>query len=223
MKTPVKTPRPRTKLVAPVTPPSKAAPPTTDLSGLLSLPNVPKVNVKQEQVRLSKTAKATLQMRQALWPDIGVEKLWLRVDKSRKGFTTIPRGMPLFMEMINAASKRVTSGKSVPAGQSYLVLWCRVYDEGVVKIENDNAAAFEAGYTGERSVSTWREHLRVLKELGFIDYRPGMAGPCQYVLLLNPYHAALQLRARKWVDDVMHTALLQRMSEIGATDLDGVN
>jgi hypothetical protein len=49
-----------------------------------------------------------------------------------------------------------------------------------------------------------------------------MAGPCQYVLLLNPYHAALQLRARRWVGDVMHTALLQRMSEIGATDLEGV-
>ena len=181
------------------------------------------LNEKQQKVRLSKTAKAALQMREELWPGIGSDKLWLRTDLIRKGYTTIPRGMPLFMEIISSASKQVTSGKSVPAGQAYLVLWCRVFDEGLVKIENDTTAAFEAGYSGERSVSTWREHLRVLKELGFIDYKPGPAGPSQYVLLLNPYHAVLRLRASSWVQDVTYTALIQRMSDIGATDLEVVS
>ena len=179
-----------------------------------------KLNEKQQKVRLSKTAKAALQMREELWPGIGSDKLWLRTDLSRKGYTTIPRGMLLFMEIISSASKQVTSGKSVPAGQAYLVLWCRVFDEGLVKIDNDTTAAFEAGYSGERSVSTWREHLRVLKELGFIDYKPGPAGPSQYVLLLNPYHAVRRLRASGWVQDVTYTALMQRMSDIGATDLE---
>jgi hypothetical protein len=180
-------------------------------------------NVKQQKIRLSRTAKASLHMRNALWPDIGEDKLWLRTDLTRKGYTTIPRGMPLFMAMIAAASKQVTTGKSIPAGQAYLVLWCRVFDEGMVKIENDASAAFEAGYSGERSVATWREHLRVLKALGFIDFKPGSAGPCQYVLLLNPYQAAFRLRASNWVQEVLYTTLLQRMSETGATDLDEVS
>jgi len=182
---------------------------------------VPAPNVKQLKVRQSKMAKGMLQMRGSLWPDIDESKLWLRTDQTRKGYTTIPRGMPLFLGMIDDASKRVTSGKSVPAGQSYLVLWCRVRDEGMLNIESEAPFAFEAGYAGERNVFTWREHMKVLKELAFIDFKPGAASPCQYVLLLNPYLAAQALRAKNWVREVAYTTLLQRMSEYGATDLDG--
>ena len=82
------------------------------------------------------------------------------------------------------------------------------------------AAAKEAGYLGERNVTTWREHLRVLKELGFIDYAAGLAGPCQFVLLLNPYHAVKALHEKGWVQQEAYTTLFQRAQEIGATDLD---
>jgi hypothetical protein len=78
----------------------------------------------------------------------------------------------------------------------------------------------EAGYVGERNVTTWREHLRVLKDLGFIDFAPGLAGPCQFVLLLNPYHAAKALLGKGWVQRAAYTALYQRAQEIRATDLD---
>lgn len=176
------------------------------------------LNEKAAKKRLSKAQKATLAMRKQLWPDITDEDLWLRSD--RDGFTTIPRTMPLFMDLIADASKQVTSGKSVPAGKAYLVLWCRVFDEGLVKIDVEAAAAMEAGYIGERNVTTWREHLRVLKELGFIDYAPGLAGPCQFVLLLNPYHTVKALLAKGWVQQPTYTALFQRAQEIRATDLD---
>lgn len=168
--------------------------------------------------RLSKAQKATLAMRKQLWPHITDDDLWLRAD--RDGFTTIPRTMPLFMELIADASKQVAAGKSVPAGKAYLVLWCRVFDEGVVKIDVEAAAAKEAGYTGERNITTWREHLRVLKELGFINYAEGLAGPCQFVLLMNPYHAVKALLAKGWVQPGAYTALYQRAQEIRATDLD---
>ena len=177
-------------------------------------------NAKQQKARLSKVAKAALQMRNTLWPEIDESKLWLRTDLTRKGFTTIPRGMPLFMEMIADASKHVTSGKSVPAGKAYLVLWCRVFDEGLVRIDSEAVAAAEAGYSGERNVSTWREHLRVLTELGFINTKPGPAGPFQYVLLLNPYQAAKRLHADRKIQELTFTTLIQRMGEIGATDLE---
>ena len=179
----------------------------------------PALTQKAARKRLSKAQKATLSMRKQLWPHITEDDLWLRAD--RTGFTTIPRTMPLFMELIAAASKRVTAGsKSVPAGKAYLVLWCRVFDEGLVKIEVEAAAAKEAGYLGERNVTTWREHLRVLKELGFIDYAAGLAGPCQFVLLLNPYHAVKALHEQGWVQQEAYTTLFQRAQEIGATDLD---
>lgn len=173
---------------------------------------------KAAKKRLSKAQKATLAMRKELWPHITDDHLWLRAD--RDGFTTIPRTMPLFMDLIADASKQVTGGKSVPAGKAYLVLWCRVFDEGLVKIEVEAAAAMEAGYIGERNVTTWREHLRVLKELGFVDYKPGLAGPYQFVLLLNPYHAVKALRAKGWVQEGAYNALFQRAQEIRATDLD---
>ena len=176
------------------------------------------LNERQSKVRLSKAQKSALAMRSQLWPKILDEHLWLRKD--RDGFTTLPRAMPLFMEIINDASKQVTDGKSIPAGKSYLVLWCRVFDEGLVKIESDATAAMEAGYVGERNVSTWREHLRVLKELGFIDFSAGPAGPNQYILLMNPYHAAKALRAKKWIQELTSIALTQRALDIGAHDLD---
>lgn len=177
----------------------------------------PTLSERATKTRLSKAQKATLAMRKLPWPHVTDKHLWLRND--RNGFTTIPRTMPLFMEMIADASKQVASGKSIPAGKTYLVLWSRVFDEGVVRIDVEAAAAMEAGYTGERNVTTWREHLRVLKDLGFIDFNAGSAGPCQFVLLFNPCHAAKALRAKKWVQEATYTVLFLRAQEIGATDL----
>jgi hypothetical protein len=197
---------------------AKAAAKAPAKAATKAVPAPPAISAKAARTRLSKAQKATLEMRAELWPHITDEHLWLR--NTRDGYTTIPRTMPLFMEIIADASKQVTTGKSVPAGKAYLVLWCRVFDEGLVKIEVEAAAAMEAGYTGERNVTTWREHLRVLKELGFIDYAPGMAGPCQFVLLLNPYHAVKALREKGWVQQGAYTALFQRAQEIRATDLE---
>lgn len=170
------------------------------------------LNVKQKAKRKSKAQAAMLKMRQELFPDVTDEQLWIRTVND--GFTTIPRTMSLFMGLINDLSKSVGAGKSVPAGRSYLVLWCRVFDEGIVRIDNDAIAASEAGYAGERNVTTWREHLKVLKELNFIDYAPGAAGPCQYVVIFNPYHAVKKMKQQ--IQQETYTAILQRALEIGA-------
>jgi hypothetical protein len=176
-------------------------------------------DVKQGKTRRNKAKENTLQMRKHLWPDLRESDLWLREDRTRKGYTTMPRTIPLFMNLISDVSKHVTGGKAVPAGRTYLVLWCRVFDEGFLKIDNEAAAALEAGYSGERNVTTWREHMRVLKDLGFVDYKEGPAGPIQYVLMLNPYRVAKALNAKGWVQQASYTALFQRATDIGATDL----
>ena len=187
-------------------PPAKVANP-------FPLPAPP--NAKQTGKRLNKAIEDAIATRKHHWPDVGDDKLWLLSDRNKKGFTQLPRPLPILMNMIGDASKHV-SPKAIPAGRSYLVLWCRVFGEALVKIENEMVAASEAGYFGERSVSTWREHMRVLKELGFIDYKGGTAGPMQYILLLNPYKVAKDLRAKNWIQELPYTALFQRSLEIGA-------
>src|SRR5262245_58924912 len=132
-------------------------------------PLEPQLNEKQKKTRRNKAALDTIKMRKQLWPELDESKLWLRGDITRKGWTTVPRTISMIINLIADVSKHVTDGKSVPAGKSYLVLWSRVFDEGLVKIDNEAAAAYEAGYDGQRNTTTWREHLRVLKDLGFID------------------------------------------------------
>lgn len=177
---------------------------------------VPLLNQAQIAKKNSKAKEDAIALRQHLWPDIGEEKLWLIGDKKRKGFSSLPRTMPILMNLIGDASKQV-SAKSIPAGRSYLVLWCRVYGEGIVRIDNEMVAASEAGYAGERAVSTWREHMRVLRDLGFIDFKEGAAGPMQFILLLNPYQVAKSLYAKKWLAEKTFTGLFHRAMEIGAS------
>lgn len=178
------------------------------------------LNAKQTKKRLSKAKESSLKMRKHLWPKVPESDLWLRQDPTKKGYTTMPRTMPLLINLINDISKHVGTGKSVPAGKSYLVLWCRVFDEGYLKIESESVAAMEAGYEGERNISTWREHLRVLATLGFIDAKEGPAGPYHHILIFNPYLAVKKLRKKGWIPEATYTALFQRVTEIGASDLD---
>lgn len=178
-----------------------------------------KLSERRATTKRNKARETDLQMREHLWPKLDEERLWLREDKSRKGFTTMPRTMPMITNLINDVSKQVTDGKAVPAGKSYLVLWCRVFDEGYLKIENEAAAALEAGYSGERNVSTWREHMRVLKALGFIDSKDGTSGEFHHILIFNPYQVIKALHAKGWVQQAAYTALFERALEIRATDL----
>ena len=171
--------------------------------------------VKQAQTKINKAKEDTIAMRQQLWPEVTEDHLWLIGDRKKKGFSSIPRVMPLLVNLIQDSSKQV-SKKSIPAGRTYLVLWCRVFGEGMVNIDNEVVAASEAGYLGERSVSTWREHMRVLKDLGFIDYKAGQAGAMQFVLLFNPYKVAKALRAKNWISENAYNRLFQRANQIGA-------
>jgi len=192
-----------------------ASAPAPDNSLNLALATMPTLNQARVAKKANKAKEDAIAMRKHFWPNISEDQLWLIGDKKKKGFSSLPRTMPIIMNLIGDGSKQVGT-KSVPAGRSYLVLWCRVYGEGIVKIDNEMVAASEAGYSGERSVSTWREHMRVLRELGFIDYKEGPAGPMQFILLLNPYQVTKGLYNKKWLSEKAYTGLLHRAMEIGA-------
>lgn len=192
---------------------------TTETGGAGLLDEISPLNEKQARARRNGASESNLKIRAHLWPELEEKRLWLRTDKTRKGFTTMPRTMSLIVNLINDISKQVTNGKAVPAGRSYLVLWCRVFDEGFVKIDNEAVAALEAGYAGERNVTTWRQHLTVLRDLRFIDCKEGPAGPYQYILLYNPYQVIRTLNADGMIQQSTYTALFQRALDVRATDL----
>jgi hypothetical protein len=155
-----------------------------------------------------------LAMRDSFWPGLTSDVLWLR--KERAGFTTIPRTMPLIGRILDHLS-----GKGFPLYSTYLALWCRVYDEAFVEIRNDREIAFEAGFSGTRGEVTWRTRMRKLQELGFIDIKAGLASDLQYVLLFNPLIVIAEIyRRRKLSEDATYMALMTRLIEVGADDLE---
>ncbi|ORC53998.1 hypothetical protein BZK31_26655 [Pseudomonas floridensis] len=150
-------------------------------------------------------------MRAELWPELDIGLLWDRTLSV--GFSTIPRTLSLITNIIDDLSKKHT-GKSVPAGKTYFGLWCRVWDENMVTIENESSYAIEAGYVGERNVTTWRAQMKVLLDLGFIDAREGAYGPYNYVLIYNPYKVLKKLKDK--IPVASYQMLTQRSIEIGA-------
>ncbi len=171
----------------------------------LDIKNVAKSSKKSQSERRK-------QLRNQLWPDISEHDLWLR--KQRQGFTTIPRTMNLIGRIMDQHS-----GKGFPLQQTYLTLWCWVFDEGLVEIRNPKEMAFESGFSGPRGETTWRTRMRKLRELGFIMSKTGLSGEFQFVLLLNPLKTIQKIYCEK-TKDIAYNTLLSRMAQIGADDLD---
>ena len=166
------------------------------------------------KIARQKLTEKQLKLRKKLWPEIDENRLWNR--KKRTGFTTIPRTMPIIMNIMDSLSK----GK--PVSNTYLEIWCRAFDECVVTLSKPLELAFHAGFTGQRALQTWRERVRILSELGFINVKEGASGKMSYVLVLNPYEVIEQHRknGHPGISKDMYNALVDRAIEIGADDLE---
>ena len=168
---------------------------------------------KETTRRETKIDKAQKRLRQRLWGAVDDTELWHR-DR-HNGFTTIPRGLQHVMQIMDALSK----GK--PLSASYLTLWCWLREESVVDIRSPSEFAFESGFTGQRAVSTWRERMRILADLGFVRIEEGRYGPISHVLVLNPHLAVKRLHDAGKIQPVRFHALVARLEEIGEADLAG--
>ena len=168
-------------------------------------------NRRQSQ-RLSKAHTRSLKLRDQLWPNLKDYELWQRTKEV--GFTTIPRTMPLLLQIMDDMS----NGK--PVSGCYLALWGRVWDECMVTITNPRELAFESGYTGQRAEYTWVRRMRTLLELKFIDSRPGPSGEFNYVLIWHPYKVVAAYRQQGTIQDAKYNALYARALEIGEDALD---
>lgn len=155
-------------------------------------------------------AKKQLELRGKLWPKLDQAKLWDR--KNTAGFTSIPRAMPLILKVMDELSS------SKPLSKTYLDLWCRGFDECFVTITSPAEHAFYAGFSSQRAENTWRDRMRSLVDLGFIETKPGPTGDYHYVLLLNPYLVVKSLFDDGRVSEATYNALCDRMQHIGAKD-----
>ncbi len=137
------------------------------------------------------------------------DKVWNR--KESKGFTTVPRVLPLMLTLI-----QFTSRKKGNPGRVYLDFWCRAYDEGYVEITDEGDLAYSAGYTGTRAVRSWQENTKQLEEMGFIRIAPRGVRKIGYVLILDPFRVATELKEKGEVPNEWWNAFTSRASKIGA-------
>jgi hypothetical protein len=169
---------------------------------------------------LKAAAKKTIedkqtQLRKEVFGPLNPAHTWSR--KTAKGFTTIPRTMPLIGAIMDALS-----GKGKPVATTFLELWCRSNDDGFVTLSKQSETAFASGFSGERAVSTWKERVRRLEELGFLITKPGVSGNLHYVQLWNPYIIVKfhkEQNTQGFRTD-LYNALFERVQDIGAQDLD---
>lgn len=201
--------------------PPPAAPPSATAAALFSS-TVEAPNVKQAQRKGEKAKQTNIDLRKVHWADVKDEDIWLLSNEHKRfGFAQVPRTLSLVINIINDIAKR-KHGRAIPAGKTYFALWLHHYGEGLVRIASEAQIAYEAGYGGQRNVSTFRQHMQVLKEIGFIDFRKGVKGPMHYVLLLNPYNVIKRLRdqkddtGEKLVSDEQYAALVERVNDIGS-------
>jgi len=153
------------------------------------------------------------EIRKQVFGELDKAHTWDR--KTAKGFTTIPRTMPLLGGLMDGLS-----GKGKPVSTTYLELWCRSNDDGFITLSKQSDIAFASGFSGLRGVSTWKERVRKLEELKFLVTKPGVSGNLHYVQLWNPYLIIKYHRESKTegLAEDRYFALVERMIEIGAKD-----
>lgn len=156
-----------------------------------------------------------LAIRKVTWPKVGPERLWI-LDGKRGGFAQVPRTLSLLMNIIRDVVRKKT-GKTSAASNTYLVLWLHSQGEGIARVESEEEVAFEAGYGGERSKSTFRTHMKALVDLGFIAHSGGTRSPYEWVLLYNPYQVLQELNGKDLVDKRHYTAMVQLLEDIGSS------
>lgn len=157
-----------------------------------------------------------LEAREKLWPEVTNQRLWDR--KVRTGFVAVPRLLPLIMSIMDDLSD-----KGFPVGQTYFELWSRQFDELFLTLNRPEEMAFHAGFSGQRALRTWKDRVRRLAQLGFIDVKPGPLGELSYAILFNPFHVIKRAYLEEKIPEGKWQALVIRANEIGADDLDDID
>ena len=169
------------------------------------------MTIMQKAARSRKIAKTYKERRQNLWPELTDEDFW---SKDSKGFVCVPRCMPIIMLTMDYFSP------NQPLSKTYFSLWCRCFDEMIVRVDNCTVLAMESGFSGERQITTWKSRIEKLEELGFIKKKKSFDG--ELIVLLNPFKIILELFDSKTSTpslQFLKDALETRVLEVGSKDI----
>jgi hypothetical protein len=167
------------------------------------------VTVKQGTKKRSNMVERAKELMEIHFPEMSKSiMVWKR--SSNFGFTTIPRTLTIAMQAIDMQSK------GTPGGHVLLCLWARAPDHALLSIDNPTTFAHESGFHGERALNTWRKRMKILRDLHFIETKPGATGEFHYVLLLNPNGAVERMRLENKIQDSIYSRFIERATEIGA-------
>lgn len=163
--------------------------------------------------QITAIAKRQLELRDQLWPE-QKEFFWNR--RENKGFATIPKTLPLILNIMDDMTK------GAPVSSTYLALWCATWDNSYVAITKPTEMSIIAGFGGQRGEHTWAGRMKKLQELHFISIKPGKSGPMSHVVIWNPhtiirYHH--DVAKTPGLTEASFTGLLERAMEIGAGDM----
>lgn len=193
------------------TPPSDPAA-ATPAPGPATAAPPPARKTKRKRKSRADTAK---QYRATHFPTMTDEDVW---DAVRGGWAPLPRPMGLIANVVIKEAHKKKYQTSSAAGTTYTTVWLHYQGHGMSRIENEADAALESGYGGERGITTFRRHMRALKELGFIDFTEESRGRIKWVLLHNPYRVVKQLYADGYVDKSTYSTMFERADAIGVGD-----
>ncbi len=165
---------------------------------------------------LSAIAKKQLALRDQLWPAFS-ELLWHR--SAHKGYTTIPKTMPLILKIMDEMTK------GTPVSSTYLTLWCSTWDNSFVSLSKPAEMAYAAGFGGQRGVHTWTTRMKLLQKLRFVDIKPGKAGPMSHAIILNPHLIIRWHHEHKTpgLSEASYTSLVEWAMDVGAKDMTDPN
>lgn len=168
------------------------------------------MSARARKTGLNKMAEKRKELIELNWgADLEEMPLWdRRVDN---GFSTVPRTLPYICRVLERFAE-----KGKPLTQTYIALWCRMSDEGLIEIREKDALAYESGFSGSRAVTTWASRMKVLAQEGFIDCRNGTCGEFHYTLMLHPLKVIKSKYEGLELDDD-YRRLVARMSDVGAS------
>jgi len=167
-----------------------------------------KRTTKAQDTKLDRMQRA---QKKKFWPDLEIAT-WDR--HTAVGFTTIPRCLSHVVQIMDSLSK----GK--PPGSTYFTLWCWTRDAQVLHIRSPMELAFESGFTGQRAESTWRERMRILRDLGFINNVEGPHGEFSYVIILDPIEVIKKLHGENKIQADRYNAHYTRLLDVGSEQLE---
>jgi hypothetical protein len=140
---------------------------------------------------------------------------WLWDRRRHKGFTTIPKTMPMILKIMDEMTK------GAPISSTYLTLWCNTWDNSFVILNKPGDLANASGFGGQRGEHTWATRMRRLQELKFIDVKPGKAGPMGNAIIWNPHFVLRWHHSIKTpgLTAASYAALLETAVEVGADEM----